>query len=100
MLFVKEIQLFILSATGNGCLHSELLFLKHTKYLLNKIQHMIQSQRLKAILTILGVVYDNTKVWTRIKLRTVQENYDNKSQANTTTDGRTIKTNQQTKEWR
>ena len=37
---------------------------------------MIQSQRLKAILTILGVVYDK-KVWMRINLRTDQVNYVN-----------------------
>ena len=50
---------------------------------------MIQSQRLKVILTILGVVYDTTNIWIRINLRTDQINCDNKSQAHTTTDDRT-----------
>ena len=50
---------------------------------------MIQSQRLKDILTILGEVYDNSKVWIRINLRTDQVKCDNKSQAHTTTDVRT-----------
>ena len=89
MIFVKKIQLFILSFTENRCLHSESIFSKHTKYLLNTIQHMIQSQRLKAILTILGVVYDNTQVWISINLRNDQVNYDNKSQIHTITDVRT-----------
>ena len=56
VLFVKKIRLFILSSVENRCLYFEPLFSKHTRYLLNIIQHMIQSQRLKAILTILGVV--------------------------------------------
>ena len=73
----------------NRCLHSESLFSKHTKYLLNTIQHIIQSQRLKTILAILGVVYDNTKVWLRNNLYTDQVNYDNKSQEHTTADVRT-----------
>ena len=37
----------------------------------------------------MGVVYDNTKVWININLRTDQVNYDNKSQAHITTDVRT-----------
>ena len=44
---------------------------------------------MKAILTILGVVYDDTKVWIRIHLPIDQINYDNKSQVHTTTDVRT-----------
>ena len=82
-------RLFILSSTENRCLYSESLFSKHSKYLLNTIQHMIQSRRLKVILVILGVVYDNTKDWIRINLHTDQVNYDNKSQAYTTTCVRT-----------
>ena len=44
---------------------------------------------MKTILTIFGVIYDNTKVWIRINLCIDQVNYDNKSQVHTTTDVRT-----------
>ena len=44
---------------------------------------------MKAILTILGVVYDNTKVWIHINLHIDQVNNDNKSQVHTITDVRT-----------
>ena len=64
----------------NRCLHFELLFSKHTKYLLNIIQHMIQSRRLEAILTFLGIIYNNAKVWIHMNLHINQINYDNKSQ--------------------
>ena len=50
---------------------------------------MIQPQRLKAILTILGIVYNNTKVWININIRIDQVSYDNKSQVHTTNDVRT-----------
>ena len=50
---------------------------------------MIQSRRLKAILTILGAVHENTKVWTHINLHTNQVNNNNKSQVHTTTNIRT-----------
>ena len=52
-------------------------------------QHMIQSQRLKTILTILGIVYNNTKVWIHINLHIDQVSYDNKSQVHITTIVRT-----------
>ena len=89
MLSMKKIRLYMLSSVENRCLHYELLFSKHIKYLLNIIQRVIQSRRLKAILTILGIIYDNTKVWIQINLRIDQVSYDNKSQVHTPTDVRT-----------
>ena len=89
MLFVKKTQLLILASVENRCLHFELLFSKHTKYLLNIIQHMIQSRRLKVILTILGIVYNNTKVQIHINLCIDQVNYNNKSYVHTATNDRT-----------
>ena len=47
------------------------------------------NKRLKAILTILGAVYENIKCLIRNNLRIDQVNYDNKSQVHTTTNIRT-----------
>ena len=88
IIFVKKIWLFLLSSVENRCLHLESLFNKHTKYLLNIIQQIIQSQRMKAILTILGVTFENMKVWICKNLRNDQVNYATKSQVHTTTDTR------------
>ena len=89
VLVVKIIQLFILSSAKTvACMNLVLLFSKHNKYLLNIIKQIIQSQRLKAILTILGVVSKNTKEWIHMNLRTDQVNYVTKSQVHTTTDAR------------
>ena len=69
----------------------ESLFSKHTKYLLNILQQIIQSRRFKDILTILGVVSKNTKEWIHMNLRIDQVNYTTKSQVHTTTDTRIAK---------
>ena len=74
----------------NCCMDLELLFYKHTKYLLNIIQQIIQSRKLKAILTILGDASKNTKKWICMNLRTDQVNYDTKSQVHTTTNARIV----------
>ena len=42
VLFAKKIQLFVLSSVEDQCMHLELLFPKHTEYLLNILQHIIQ----------------------------------------------------------
>ena len=90
VLLVKKIRLFILSSVENRCMDLESLFSKHTKYLLNIIQQIIQSQRFKAILTILGVVSKNAKEWIYMKLRTDQANYATNSQVHATTDARIV----------
>ena len=41
VLFMKKMQWFVLSSTGDQCTHLESLFSKHTKYLLNIIQQII-----------------------------------------------------------
>ena len=61
VLFEKKIQLFVLSSVEDRYMDLESLFSKHTKYLLNILQQIIQSQRFKNILTILGVFSKNTK---------------------------------------
>ena len=71
VLVMKKRQLLILLSVENRCMGLELLFSKHTKYLLNIIQQIIQSQRLKAILTILGVASKNTKEWILASLRKI-----------------------------
>ena len=88
VLVTKKIQLIILSSMENHCMDLKSLFSKHTKYLLNIIQQIIQSQRLKAIFIILRVVSKNTKEWIRMNIRTDQVNYATKSQLHTTTDAR------------
>ena len=85
VLFMKKISLYILSSVDDRSLHFKPLFSKHTKCLLKIIQRMIQSQRLKAILTILEIVYDNTKVWIYINLRIDQVSYNNKPQVHNIT---------------
>ena len=88
VLFVKKMRLFVLSSVEGRCINLESLFSKHTKYLLTIIQQIIQSQRFKDILTILGVVSNHTKEWIHMNLRTDQVNYTTKSQVHTTTDPR------------
>ena len=68
----------------------ESLFSKHTMYPLNKIQQIIQSQRIKAVLTILGVVSKNTKEWICMNLCITQANYTTKSQVHAATDARIV----------
>ena len=75
VLFVKKIRLFILSFVENRHMEFELLFSKHTMYLLNIIQQIIQSRRFKTILTIFGAVSKSMKEWICINLRTDQANY-------------------------
>ena len=93
VLFVKKIWLFVLSSMEDQCMHLELLFPKHTKYLLNILQQSIQSQRLKNIFAILGGVSKNMKEWIRGNLRTDQINYTTNSQLHTT-DNAKIATNE------
>ena len=95
VLLVKKVRLFILLSLENRYMDLESLFSKHTKYLLNIIQQIIQSRRFKAILTILGVVSKNIKEWIRMNLRTDQVNYVTKSLGHNTTDTR-IRNNKST----
>ena len=74
VLFVKKIRLFILSSVENRYMEYESLFSKHTMYLLNIIQQIIQSRRFKAMLTILRVVSKNTKEWICMNLCNTQAN--------------------------
>ena len=62
-LFVKKIGLFVLSSTEDQCTHLKSLFSKHTKYLLNIIQQIIQSQRFKKVSTTLKRVLKNMIEW-------------------------------------
>ena len=77
--------MFILLSVENLCMDLKSLFYKHTKYLLNIIQQIIQSRRLNATLTILGTASKNTKEWICMNLRTNQVNYTTNSQVHTTT---------------
>ena len=88
VLFVKKIRLFILLSVENRHMEFELLFSKHTMYLLNIIQQTIQSQRFKAMLAILRVVPKNTKEWICMNLCTTQANFTTNSQVDAATDAR------------
>ena len=59
VLFVNKIQLFVLSSIEDQYMHLELLFSKHTKYLMNILQQIIQSQRFKKVSTDLKEVLKN-----------------------------------------
>mmetsp|Transcript_55032 Transcript_55032/g.61536 ORF Transcript_55032/g.61536 Transcript_55032/m.61536 type:complete len:406 (+) Transcript_55032:52-1269(+) len=88
VLFVKKIRLCILSSVENRHMEFESLFSKHTMYLLNIIQQIIQSRRFKAMLTILKVVSKNTNEWICMNLGTTQANYTTNSLVHATTDAR------------
>ena len=75
---------------GNRYTEFESLFSKHTMYLLNIIQQIIQSQRFKAILTILGVISKNGKEWIRTNLRNNQANYTTNSLVHAGTNTRIV----------
>ena len=72
VMFVKKIRLFIQLSVENRHMEFESLFSKHTIYLLNIIQQIIQSQRFKAMLTILKVVSKDTKEWICMNLCNTQ----------------------------
>ena len=59
-------------------------------YLLNILQHIIQSQRFKAMLTILKVVSKNTKEWICMNLCTTKANYTTNSQVDAAMDARMV----------
>ena len=63
VLFMKKIRLFVLSSVENRCMHLESLFSKHTKYLLNILQQIIQSQRFKKVSIALKRVLRNMTKW-------------------------------------
>ena len=70
VLFLKIIQLFVLSSTEDRCIYLELLFSKHTKYLSNILQQIIQSQRFKKVSTVLKGVLKNMIKWLDSSLHT------------------------------
>ena len=55
--------MFVLSSTEDQCAHLELLFSKHTKYLLKICQQIIQSQRFKKVSITLKRVLKNMTEW-------------------------------------
>ena len=69
-------------------MHFELLLSKYTKYLLNILQQIIQSQRFKNVFIILRGISKNTKELIRGNLHTDQINYTTDSQVHTTTNAR------------
>ena len=71
----------------------EIVFSKHTKYLLNILQQIIQSQKFRNIFPILRGISKKTKEWIRGNLHTDQINYTTDSQVHTTTNAR-IATNE------
>ena len=85
VLFMKNIQLFVLSSEEDQYTNVDSLFSKHTKHLLNTLQQIIQSQRFKHVFIILRDVSKNTKEWIRMNLCTDQINYTTESQVHTTT---------------
>ena len=63
VLFIKKIRLFVLSSTEDQCTHFNSLLSNYTKYLLNIIQQIIQSQRFKKVPTTLKIVLKNMTKW-------------------------------------
>ena len=53
VLFMKKIRLIVLSSMEDQYMHLESLFSKHTKYLLNILKQIIQSQRFKKVSPVL-----------------------------------------------
>ena len=74
-MFRKQRFKFHTSVFHGRCMKFEPMFSKHTMYLMNIIQQIIQSRRFKAVLTILGVVSKKMKEWICMNLRTDQANY-------------------------
>ena len=63
VLSVKKLWLFSLSSTEKHYIHVKLLFSKHTKYLLNICQQIIQSQRFNKASIKLKRVLKNVTHW-------------------------------------
>ena len=88
MLFVKKIQMFLLSPTKAQCMYFEILFSKHNKYILNILQHFTQSQRLRNIFKVLEGAFNNMNDWVSNNLHTGLIEYVTDSQVHTTNNAR------------
>ena len=64
------------------------LFSRHNKYILNKLQQIIQSERLKNIFTVLEGAFKNMNDWICNNLDTDLTKYITDSQMHTTNDTR------------
>ena len=67
-------------------MYFETLFSKHNKYILNKLQQIIQSQRLKNIFTVVEEAFKTMSDWIHSNLHTDLNRYITDSQVHTTND--------------
>ena len=65
------------------CMYFETLFSKYNKYILNILQQLIQSQRLKNVFTVLEGAFKNMNDWIRSNLHTDLIKYITGSQVHT-----------------
>ena len=84
ILFVKKIQIFVLSSIEDQYMNFETLFFNYNKYILYILQQVTQSQRLKNVFTVLEGVFKNINEWICSNLHTNLTKYITDSQVHTT----------------
>ena len=90
ILFVNKNQMFLMLPLKDRCMYFETLFSKHNKYILNILQQLIQSQRLKNVFTILEGAFKNMNELVRSNLHIDLIKYITDSQVHTTNDTRRV----------
>ena len=88
ILFVKKIQLFLMSPIKNWCMYFKTLFFKYNKYVLTILQHFTQSRRLNNVFTTLERAYKNMNDWICSNLHKNLIKYITRSQVHTTNNAR------------
>ena len=59
ILLRNKTKMFLTLPLNNRCVYFKMLLSKHDKYILNKLQQIIQSQRLKNVFTIMEGAFKN-----------------------------------------
>ena len=86
ILFVNKTQMFLMLPLNNRCMYFKTLFSKHNKYILNKLQQIIQSQRLKNVFTVVEGFFKNIVDWIHSNLQKDLIKYITDSQPHTSKD--------------
>ena len=63
ILFLNKTQTFLMLSLNSRCIYFRMLLSRHNKYILNKLQQIIQSQRLKNISIVMEGIFKNMFNW-------------------------------------
>ena len=63
ILFKDKTQMFLMLLLNDRCMYFKTFISKHNKYILNRLQQIVQSQRLKNIFTVMEGAFKNMVDW-------------------------------------